>query len=108
MPTDISTLDAQIAELQKQRQDLLNEQRDSKLIEIKTIIRQFGFTATDLGITAGTNRKPATATKPKLEPMYANPNNLAQTWHGGRGVKPKWVSDFIAGGGKLEDIVIKK
>jgi len=108
MITDISTLDAQIAELQSRKKAILDEQRASKLNEVKAIVLQFGFTATDLGLATGSRKKGATANKTNLEAKYANPTDSTQTWHGGKGPKPKWVKAFLDGGGKLEDIAIKK
>lgn len=112
MTTDISKLDSQIAELQSKKKALLDEQRDTKLNEVKAIILQFGFTAVDLGISTAKGRKPkgkaSTTPKVKLQPKYANPRDSAITWHGGRGAKPKWVKEFLEGGGKLESLLIKK
>jgi DNA-binding protein H-NS len=108
MTTNIEDLDKQINELVKQKQKLIDEQRTSKLNEAKAIVKQFGFTASDLGIVAGTNKKAVGAIKATLEAKYANPNDSSLTWHGGRGAKPKWVNEFIENGGKLEDIEIKK
>lgn len=105
MTTDISKLDAQIADLQAKKKALLDEQRDVTLAEVKAIVHQFGFSATDLGLaTAGKKA----ATKTKLEAKYVNPKDSTQTWHGARGAKPKWVKEFLEGGGKLESLLIKK
>ena len=42
------------------------------------------------------------------EPKYRNPVNPRETWHGGRGPKPKWVREFLGGGGALESIAIRQ
>lgn len=107
MNTELDDLNAQIAELQNKRQAMLNEQRETKLKEVKTIIQQFGFTASDLGIT-GTNKKTSGSIKPALEAKYVNPNDSSLTWHGGRGARPAWVNEYLNGGGQLVDIEIKK
>jgi hypothetical protein len=49
MTTELQSIEQQIAKLQEQRKALLDEQRDSRLQEVKGIIQQFGFTAVDLG-----------------------------------------------------------
>lgn len=108
MTTDIQQIENQIAELQLKKETLLKEQRTSKLNEAKAIVKQFGFTASDLGIVAGTNKKAVGTVKTTLEAKYANPNDSSLTWHGGRGAKPKWVNEYLENGGKLVDIEIKK
>lgn len=106
MTTELDTLEQQIADLQAKKQAILNAQRDTRLQEVKTIVHQFGFTATDLGLATGTGKK--AATKTKLEPKYVNPMDSTQTWHGGKGPKPKWIKDYLATGGELSAIEIKK
>ena len=107
MTTDIQELDNQINELVKQKQKLINQQRDTKLKEAKEIIQQFGFTANDLGLSAGNNKKGSGANKIQLEAKYAHPTDKTLSWVG-RGAYPKWVKEFVAGGGTLEDLEIKK
>jgi DNA-binding protein H-NS len=106
MTTDLNKLEAQIAELQAKKQAILDEQRDTKLQEVKAIVHQFGFTAADLGLSTSTGKK--AATKTKLEARYANPKDATQTWHGGKGARPKWVKEHLEANGKLEDLLIKK
>lgn len=106
MANDLNSIDKQIAELQAKKKAILDEQRDSKLQEVKAIVNQFSFTASDLGLLKG--KKKAVVQKAALEPMYANPKNPKETWHGGRGAQPKWIKEFLAAGGNLEKIKIKK
>lgn len=40
------------------------------------------------------------------EAKYRNPNNPFEAWSG-RGRKPKWVAEYLDGGGNLEDLVIR-
>jgi len=108
MTNDLNNLETQIAELQKKRQAILDEQRKAKLNEVKAVTQQFGFTAADLGLTTGTRKKAATTGKTKLVPKYMNPKDPSKTWHGGKGPRPKWVKEFLNAGGKIEDIQIKK
>lgn len=107
MNTDIQELEKQIAELQQKKEAILNEQRETKLNEAITIIKQFGFTAHDLGIATGSNKKSSGANKTQLEPKYQHPKDNSLKWVG-RGAYPKWVKDFLAGGGGLVDLEIKK
>lgn len=75
MTTDIQQIENQIAELQQKKEALLKEQRTTKLKEAKDIIKQFGFTANDLGLTTGSNKKSSGATKTQLEPKYQHPKD---------------------------------
>lgn len=106
MATELDKLEAQITDLQAKKKSLLEEQRGTKLVEVKAIVHQFGFSATDLGLTTG--KKASASPKTKLEAKYMNPKDSTQTWHGGRGAKPKWVKEFLEGGGELATIEIKK
>ena len=108
MTTDLDMLNAQIAELEKKRQSILDAERNAKLSEAKAIVQQFGFTASDLGLAAGKRKNASTATNAKLEAKYVNPKDSTQAWHGGKGPKPKWVKAFIENGGNLQDLMIKK
>ena len=107
MSSDLDKLDAQITELQKKRQAILDAEWNLKLNEVKAIVQQFGFTVTDLGLAAGSRKRASTAPKTKPEAKYVNPKDSTQTWHGGKGPKPKWVKEYLEKGGKLEAIHIK-
>lgn len=41
----------------------------------------------------------------KLPPKYRNPKNKAQTW-AGRGLQPRWLTDALKSGRKLEDFAV--
>lgn len=41
-----------------------------------------------------------------ISPKYQHPSNTGLTWTG-RGVKPNWLSDFLAQGYQLDDFLIK-
>lgn len=105
MTTDLNSIDKQIAELQTRKDAIIKEQRETKLQEAKAIVHQFGFSAADLGLATGGKKA---ATKTKLEAKYVNPKDSGQTWHGGRGAKPKWVNEYLKAGGELSAIEIKK
>jgi len=61
-----------------------------------------------LGLAAGNRKKPTTTITAKLKAKYRNPKDPSQTWHGGKGPKPKWIKELIANGGNLEDVEIRK
>jgi DNA-binding protein H-NS len=107
--SELTTIDAQIAELQERRTAILNKERAAKLDEVKDIVKQFGFTASDLGLsTTGRRGKSAASVKVVHDSKYANPADPSQTWHGMKGPRPKWVRNHLDAGGKLEDLLIKK
>jgi DNA-binding protein H-NS len=51
--------------------------------------------------------KAASATGTKIAPKYQHPNNPELRWTG-RGIKPAWVRDWLAGGGTMEALLIVK
>lgn len=105
MSNELQELDSQIAELQAKKQALLDSKRALVLEETRTNVRQYGFTASDLGLAGAAVRKVAAAPK---EAKYANPLNPSQTWAGGKGAIPKWVKAHTEAGGSLDDLLIRK
>lgn len=99
MSDTIESIDKQVAELLAKKQSIINKEKEIKLAEVKKVIQQFGFTTTDLGFSKK---------KSKLKIKYVNPQNVEETWGGGRGAKPIWVREFLEAGGKLESIEIDK
>lgn len=100
----IDNLDFQIAELQKKKQDLLAGMRKDALKQARELVGRFEFTASELGLHASAHK---TAKMRVLEARYANPANSSQTWHGGKGPRPKWVKEHLQQGGLLSDLEIK-
>ena len=96
---NIEEIDNEIEELKNKRTELLKTQRVHQLAEVKKLIAQYSFTIKELGIK--TTRK----TKPK--PKYKNPQNDKETWSG-RGIKPKWVVEYLSTGKTLDEILITK
>ncbi len=105
---DLQTIEQQIADLQKKKKSLLDNQRGAVLKETRQNIRLYGFSVTELGLGAGVPAASTKADRPKPEAKYYNPANPEQTWHGGKGPRPKWVAEFLASGRNMEEILIKK
>jgi len=42
---------------------------------------------------------------PRVYPKYRNPGNPSQTW-AGRGKAPRWISDMLAAGKSIDDLLI--
>ncbi len=106
---EVDSIDEQIAALQAQKKQLLDAKRTDALKDALKLVRTFGFTAQELELVAPAKASTAsTGTKSKAIAKYQNPNNTAETWHGGKGPKPKWVKSFLDNGGKLDSILIQK
>lgn len=108
MSTNTESLDlieAQLAELQAKKLSILNTQRVAKLDEVKAIVRQFGFSAKELGLSGSADKQ--SSSTPRVA-KYANPANPQQQWAGGKGARPLWVKAHLNNGGTLEDLEIKR
>lgn len=113
MTSKVKDAKAALLAAQQAYQDALNAERQSAVEQAKELVETFGITASELGLKA-TRAKRGSSTKSnsstsKLPAKYANPSNPSETWSG-RGAKdkrPKWVLDYVANGGKIEDCIIK-
>lgn len=105
MSNELQELDSQIAELQAKKQAILDSKRALVLEETRSNVRQYSFTASELGLAGAAVRKAVAAPK---EAKYANPLPPFQTWAGGKGAIPKWVKAHTEAGGDIEDLRIKK
>ena len=72
------------------------------------IYELFGFSpkARPAKVRGGSRSKPGSPSKTGLEPKYSDPSTGA-TWVG-RGKRPRWVSDYVSGGGNIDDLLINK
>jgi len=105
MIEDLEKIEQQIADLNQQRAAILATVRADDLKIAKGLIAKHRFTANELGLDrVGAVR----ATAGRRPPKYRNPANADQTWAGGKGVKPKWVREYVDNGGRLDDLLITK
>jgi DNA-binding protein H-NS len=74
--------------------------------DIKEKVKAYGLSAQDLGFSgaAATRRKRSSGSATKAPAKYRGPNG--ETWSGGRGRKPRWVTEALAAGKKLEQFAI--
>ena len=101
-------------ELKEQAEKLLAEaerMREQEIAEaiadIKRKIGLYGLTAADLGFARATgpvSSRPKKAAA-RSEVKYRGPNG--ETWSGGRGRKPQWVTQALQQGRKLEEFAVK-
>jgi len=115
--TDLDGLnDGQLRDLIQNAKVALAERIQTRLDEFKAMAREAGFEVSihRIGKAAagGTKRGAggqavAEGRRGPVAPKYRNPQNAAQTW-AGRGIKPKWLEQELAGGARLEDFLIEK
>jgi len=108
-------LQNQIANLQKQAEEIRAKEFQATVLEIRQKMAAFGITVKDLQSTPTKGKpgrkakavvaKPAKAKKvvPPVAAKYRGPQG--ETWSG-RGLKPKWLTALIAQGNTLEQYAI--
>lgn len=95
----IEDLDKQIDDLKKERQKLLAKEKATAIAEINSKIGYLGIKASELSFPEGQGYTKSRAGG-RAPIKYRHGNNA---WSG-RGRKPKWVENFLAQGGALEDL----
>jgi DNA-binding protein H-NS len=85
-----------MAEAEQMRQ----KEIDDVIAEIREKMKAYGLTAQDIG---GAGRKRSSGGAAKTV-KYRGPNG--ETWSGGRGRKPRWVTEALAKGKKIEDFAV--
>lgn len=94
---ELKTLLAQIPKEIERRQ---KEEKVRLLKDIESIAAKHGFALSDLLDNAPEKERKPVAVK------YRHPSNVEFTWTG-RGRQPKWVAEFLQGGGSLEQLLVK-
>lgn len=104
--SQIKRHDEQIAQLRKQAESLRNEERASVIEEIRRKIAEYGLSASDLKLSArASGRRSSGTVSARGAAKYRGPTG--ETWSGGRGRKPRWVTEALAAGKSLSDFEIK-
>lgn len=96
---DLQRIQDEIANLQKQAEHMIAQRKTVVIEEIKAKIKAFGLTAKDLGVTDKSTQRAGI-----VVPIKYQLND--QTWTG-RGRQPKWVDEYVAAGGNLDDVRVK-
>ena len=108
--------DGQLRDLIQNAKAALAERIQARLDEFKAMAREAGFEVSIHRVgkaAAGWKQQGAGGRaavgdgRGPVAPKYRNPKNAAQTW-AGRGIKPKWLEQEIAGGARLEDFLIEE
>jgi DNA-binding protein H-NS len=83
-------LQAKIADLQAQAEQVRREERQQAIDMAKTMISTYDITARDLGLDKAPKVKSGPKPGQKLAPKYRDPLSGA-TWSG-RGKTPRWIN----------------
>jgi DNA-binding protein H-NS len=103
--SQIQKHDEQIAQLRKQAEELRNHERAGVVDELRKKIAEYGISAADLKLTGrGPAKRPNVVPAAKGVAKYRGP--AGETWSGGRGRKPRWVTEALAAGKSLSDFEI--
>ena len=98
-------LKEQAEKLMAQAEQLREQEIAEAIADIKEKIRLYGLTAEDIGLArSGPGRRPRARSAPSPV-KYRGPNG--ETWSGGRGRKPQWVTQVLKDGRSLEDFAVK-
>lgn len=101
MTKDLSQMTyAELVELTKQAESMMNEQRilalEAVIVQIKELAEDNKISLDDI-ITKLSDSRPATAKtsqKSSVKPQFAHPENPSLTWSG-RGRTPVWVLEYV-------------
>ncbi|EPD43267.1 MULTISPECIES: H-NS family nucleoid-associated regulatory protein [Delftia] len=103
-------IDAQIATLQKERDQLREAEKAGVVARMKEAIAYYGITAADLALGGGTRTaraKLATQAKaPRAAGRIKYKDDAGHTWSG-YGPKPKWFTEALASGKVEADLLAK-
>lgn len=105
--SELAQIQAQIAELTRQADEIKYQQKQGVVAEIKEKIALYGLTARDLGLDTSyqpLKGKGSEGKRGKAEPQYQDEHG--NTWSGGRGRRPAWVLRIMEEGGNIEDYKI--
>ena len=105
--------DAELRGLMQHAKETLARRIQERMDEFWTLAREAGFevSLTRIGESGGRRRRRSTDgdgaedRRGAVAAKYRNPDNHSETWSG-RGRKPKWVEDKVAGGKSLDDLLI--
>lgn len=111
----LAELTAQIAELNKQADELRAKEKREVVSQIRQAIETYGITPDDLfapkrkrrsdaGVTRGAKKKPAGKKKPAAKVQF---RHEANEWSG-RGPRPMWLRELVEAGRDPEEFRVSK
>lgn len=99
-------LKEQAEKLLAQAEKMREQEIGDAIADVKEKIRLYGLTAEDLGLARSSG--PGRSARPKAPAAavkYRGPNG--ETWGGGRGRKPQWVTNALKEGKNLEEFAVR-
>jgi DNA-binding protein H-NS len=105
MNTKLAELMAQKAALEQTIGALQTEERAGAIAKVREIMSEYGLTPADIAVTKGTqkvSKDPGKTTK--VAAKYRD-SVTGNSWSG-RGLKPRWLSEALSAGKKVEDFLI--
>jgi DNA-binding protein H-NS len=98
-------IQAQIVKLQAEAEKLRREERFSVIERIKVAIENYGLTRSELFGNGVSNHGSMSKSKIDTTPRFGD--SAGNTWVG-RGPRPQWLRDALAGGRELADFAIDR
>lgn len=95
---ELAQIQQQIIVLQKKAEEIAKKNRSTVIEDIKAKIKVYSLTAKDLGLV---NK----GASPKGSPVAIKYKRGEATWTG-RGRQPKWIEEYIAKGGRLDELLV--
>jgi len=102
--SQIKKHDEQISQLRRQAETLRNQERSSVIEEVRKKIAEYGISASDLKLSGRSGGRRGAAGAATRTVKYRGP--AGETWSGGRGRKPRWVTEALAAGKSLSDFEV--
>jgi DNA-binding protein H-NS len=99
---EIKKNEEQLAQLKKQAEDFRSQERAGVIDDVRKKIAEYGLTAADLKLSSRAPKAPSI--KSSAVAKYRGP--AGESWSGGRGRKPRWVTEALAAGKSLSDFEI--
>ncbi|NCQ52212.1 H-NS histone family protein [archaeon] len=102
---ELEELHQQIAELQSKAKELAEKKREPIIEDMKKKISLYGITAKELGFAERVVAVSTPTVSTTKTPVAIKYRSGEFTWTG-RGRQPLWIVSPIAGGGKIEDLLV--
>lgn len=114
----VSELEQLISKAQKRKAQIADDRVRRAKTRIDAVLKETGLTLAQIygakapgAAAAPAKAKTKSAPLPpndkrlRVKPKYRNPDNPGETW-AGRGAQPRWMAKALAGGRKLDDLLI--
>ena len=103
----IKKYDEFISQLRQKAGEIRNHERAGVIDEIRAKVTEYGITAADLKLATRSTSGKSAQGRPTVKGVAKYRGPAGETWSGGRGRKPRWVTEALAAGKSLADFEIK-